>query len=565
MRPAALARIAMRHTLCLHTPETVSPLQEIRRKITCQSVSSSSLASATTAAASFSGRRHRQYPYSSLLPLPKMRLRRQAPVLAGVPNDGETEIVVARSSASAQELSEMAHDKLSWRRSTVGTVESEAVLSAWSEVEELSDRELGELTEEAYLLSHEVNTPEDPHRPVFHLMPTHGWLNDPNGPIYYKGRYHLFYQHLPGPCSEWAYGIVWGHASSKDLVHWRREHIALSPTPRSYDSAGCFSGCAVVDTNGSPTLLYTGVRLRSDESFPLPPENYDLQLPFIESQLAAVAVDRKLAVWRKLSQPVVELPPPQDELPLTGWRDPFILKPRTAGNESNEWVMLIGSGIKGVGGTVLLYRSAHLSYGWSYSGTLCTGDLRHGYMWECPLLVQLPPDADEFSSDVDTSSDRLDYMLCVSPDEPSNPTLYWIGHFDGEHFDLENADGPYALDLGNTLYAPNTMVGPKGRPLLWGWIQEVRLPSTQHSYAGCMTVPRVLSRSSDGRLMQRPAREVNCLRGREPMLNLDVVEVGDEQPVSLEGRLLRSLLRITRNFISDSFAFIFRTMLSCGP
>ena len=89
---------------------------------------------------------------------------------------------------------------------------------------------------------------------------------------------------------EWDFGIVWGHAVSRDLVHWEHLAQALLPTPGSTDADGCFSGCSVVDPDGTPTILYTGVRLRSNpECGPLPPSECDLNLPFIETQLVATA------------------------------------------------------------------------------------------------------------------------------------------------------------------------------------------------------------------------------------------------------------------------------------
>lgn len=98
-----------------------------------------------------------------------------------------------------------------------------------------------------------------------------------------------FYQHIVNGC-EWDFGIVWGHAVSSDLVHWEHLAHALLPTPGGTDADGCFSGCSVIDTDGTPTILYTGVRLRSNpECGPLPPAECDLNLPFIESQLVAIA------------------------------------------------------------------------------------------------------------------------------------------------------------------------------------------------------------------------------------------------------------------------------------
>jgi sucrose-6-phosphate hydrolase SacC (GH32 family) len=100
-----------------------------------------------------------------------------------------------------------------------------------------------------------------------------------------------FYQHLPTGC-EWDWGLVWGHAVSPDLVHWEHLPPALVPTPGKLDADGCFSGCCAIDTDGVPTILYTGVRLRSNQDCgPHPPTECDLNLPFIESQLIARCLD----------------------------------------------------------------------------------------------------------------------------------------------------------------------------------------------------------------------------------------------------------------------------------
>src|SRR5579864_7414390 len=96
----------------------------------------------------------------------------------------------------------------------------------------------------------------DPLRPQYHLIPSHNWMNDPNGPIYFGGRYHMFHQYNP-QAAVWG-NMNWAHASSPDMVHWQHGPIALSPTPGGPDSDGVFSGSAVLD-KGRPTVIYTGV------------------------------------------------------------------------------------------------------------------------------------------------------------------------------------------------------------------------------------------------------------------------------------------------------------------
>ena len=100
----------------------------------------------------------------------------------------------------------------------------------------------------------------DRQRPRYHFLPPANWLNDPNGLIQWRGRYHTFYQYNPnGPF----HGTIhWGHAISDDSVHWEHLPIALAPTPGGPDADGCWSGCAV-DHDGVPTLIYTGLAGRA--------------------------------------------------------------------------------------------------------------------------------------------------------------------------------------------------------------------------------------------------------------------------------------------------------------
>ena len=96
----------------------------------------------------------------------------------------------------------------------------------------------------------------DPHRPAYHFTPPAAWMNDINGSLFWKGRYHIFYQYNP----DGAYWnlIQWGHASSVDLVHWVHHPVALTPEADGPDRIGCFSGGALVSKEGVPTLIYYG-------------------------------------------------------------------------------------------------------------------------------------------------------------------------------------------------------------------------------------------------------------------------------------------------------------------
>ena len=97
----------------------------------------------------------------------------------------------------------------------------------------------------------------DPRRPQYHLMPARNWMNDPNGPIYWHGRYHMFCQYNPH-AAVWG-DMHWYHSVSPDMVHWEHLPMGLAPTPGGPDADGCFTGSAIVD-NGVATIIYTGIQ-----------------------------------------------------------------------------------------------------------------------------------------------------------------------------------------------------------------------------------------------------------------------------------------------------------------
>jgi len=416
----------------------------------------------------------------------------------------------------------------------------------------------------------EEKTPLD--RPSFHVAPRGGgWLNDPNGPLFYRGRWHMFYQYLPAS-AVWDFGLMWGHAVSDDMVHWKSLPPALVPTPGGLDQDGVFSGCAVIDEETDvPVILYTGVRLRaSPTAGELPSEEYDCKQPFIESQLAAWPADPDdpdLTHWVKAGEPMLALPP--HGMRLAAWRDPYVIStPSTSAD--GMYTMMVGSGVREKGGTALMYKSKHLTSGWAFHGKLADGCGGTGIAWECPVLAELP-DSDaprsaaampawappawlpraQAQAHADhgtrggaaagmqsaprplvwsalqpppatgTGGDPRRVLFCVSPDAPGNPTLYYIGAFDHKttRFDMESASGPFQLDLGDVLYAPNACVDPSGRTLLVAWQQERRASPRDHDFAGCLSAPRVLTveQPADGsgdapRLVQRPLPELNMLR-----------------------------------------------------
>jgi|CZKL01.1.fsa_nt_gi beta-fructofuranosidase len=325
-------------------------------------------------------------------------------------------------------------------------------------------------------------------RPEYHLMPQHNWMNDPNGPIWWKGQYHLFYQLNPH-ASVWG-DMHWGHAISGDMVHWRHEPIALAPTPGGADSEGCFSGSAVV-YEGKPTFIYTGVQNAPPDQVTIRDGSDKLR----ETQMLATAEDNALLHWKKLETPVIATPP--QGMKVTGFRDPCPWR------EADGWYLGVGSGERGKGGCVLLYRSQDLRH-WEYlhplasgkpNGKVAVNPCDSGEMWECPDFFPL--------------GDR--HCLFYSTE---GKVIWTTGHYDGSaHVYAASRQG--VLDHG-AFYAPKSFQAPDGRRILWGWIQETR-PEKEFGaagWAGAMALPRVLTVGQQGQLQIHPAAEVDHLRGR---------------------------------------------------
>jgi len=338
----------------------------------------------------------------------------------------------------------------------------------------------------------------DPNRPEYHFLAPHNWMNDPNGPIWWKGKYHLFYQVNPG-AAVWG-DMHWGHAVSADMVHWRHEAIALAPTPGGPDSEGCFTGSAVV-RDGVPTLIYTGIQKATAETATI----HDGGPLIRETQLLATAEDDSLGRWRKQAEPVIALPPAG--MKVTGFRDPCPW--REPDGWYDGWYMVVGSGERGKGGCALLYRSQDLRH-WEYLHPLATGKPNGltsanpndtGEMWECPDFFE------------------VDGQHCLLY-STEGKVLWQTGEYDRkEHRFHARRQG--LLDHG-AFYAPKSFRAPDGRRILWGWIQETR-PEKEFAaagWAGMMSLPRVLRIGARGQLEMGVAAEVEKLRGAEEKLQV---------------------------------------------
>ena len=206
-------------------------------------------------------------------------------------------------------------------------------------------------------------------RDNLHLKAPGNWINDPNGFIYYKGEYHLFYQYFPYG-TRWG-TMHWGHAVSKDLVNWEHRGLALYPS-RKEDRNGCFSGSAV-ESNGKMYLFYTGVRYEAvDPSDP----HLCLDDQFESSQLV-ISSDDGFSFDNEHGKKVI-IPPLCNpaEGDRTHTRDPKIWKGK------DGWYLILGSTVGREFGEVLIYHSTDLDK-WDYVSKTFKGP-EYGWMWECP-------------------------------------------------------------------------------------------------------------------------------------------------------------------------------------
>jgi beta-fructofuranosidase len=377
----------------------------------------------------------------------------------------------------------------------------------------------------------------DPRRPQFHLLPARNWMNDPNGPIYWKGKYHMFFQYNPH-AAVWG-DMHWAHAISPDMIHWRHLPVALAPTPGGPDSEGCFTGTCVV-RDGTPSLIYTGVQT-------VPADSVEATLRdghnnFKETQLYATSSDPELRTWTKRPTPVIPTPPPG--MKVTGFRDPA--PRREPALYPGGWLMAVGSGTKEHGGGVLLYQSPdlqnweylHIVAGGAKTGSETTNPVDSGDMWECPDLFPL----------------GSKHVLIYS----TQGKVFWkVGTLAAPDL-LFHEEQSGLLDYGS-FYAPKTQLDKQGNRILWGWIPETR-PEAEYSvsgWAGLMSLPRVLTIGPDARLRIAMAPETEKLRHKEQKLGLTPSKSGEKTLVSVQnlkdacGEILCQLKSVSEPFTLD--------------
>ncbi|MFW5998890.1 MAG: GH32 C-terminal domain-containing protein [Halanaerobiaceae bacterium] len=305
---------------------------------------------------------------------------------------------------------------------------------------------------------------QEKYRPQYHFTPEKNWINDPNGLVYYKGEYHLFYQYHPFSL-EWG-PMHWGHAVSEDLLHWEHQPIALYP-----DNLGTiYSGSIVVDKDDTSGFF-----------------NGDSGLVAIfthatgyKGQIQSIAYSKDRGrTWKKYEDnPVINNPGIED------FRDPKVFWHK----ETEKWIMVVA------GGQIRIYSSPDLK-NW-------TLESKNDIWTECPDLFKLPVEG----------TNKYKWIL------NAGGRSYYIGEFDGEKFTPETGELP--MNFGPDFYAAQSYSGipeSEGRRIMFNWMANwdtIRKAPT-YPWKGRMTLPYELGLKQypEGiRLVQKPVSELKNIR-----------------------------------------------------
>lgn len=346
-----------------------------------------------------------------------------------------------------------------------------------------------------------------PTRETYHFAPWKNWMNDPNGLCWFQGYYHMFYQCNPHG-QEWS-NMYWGHAVSRDLIHWTHLPIVLSPQDEILASpetmkGGAFSGCAVADEEEAFFYL-------TRHKGPLQDCN-----DTIEQQWMMRSSDMIHFTQEKC---VVESPPDGASF---DFRDPKVLK------IGEIWYMVLGSSMKGQG-AILLYESKDREH-WEYVHPLLIEEQNQIRCFECPDLMELDGKYLAVGAFMEHHDDCGRYQM----------SRYYVGNWQDRQFEKT---GEGWFDFGSNCYAMQSFEH-QGRRISIGWISDfydehVSCPGGAY---GSMTLPRQLHIRND-RLYMMPVEEIASLQG-------DILYQGGGENITIPkiaGNAYRAKVRFTEN------------------
>ena len=343
----------------------------------------------------------------------------------------------------------------------------------------------------------------DRQRPCYHFMPPAAWMNDLNGTLFWRGRYHIFYQF--NPHGAYWHRIQWGHASSADLVHWVHHPVVLVPDPQGPDHVGCFSGGALVSKEGVPTFIYYG----NPDGICLASSDDDLLLRWT----------------RHPANPVIPQPRAGDaDCGRYEVHDPCAW---LAGD--TYYAAVNRRQPRGGGDAAYLFKSQDLRR-WQFVDRFYESRREWtGAEEDCAVPDFFP------------LGERHMLLFCSH----LQGTQYYLGELRGERFHPE-IHGRMSWE-GGQLGGARTLLDGSGRRIFFDWVREIRGEERERAagWSGVMTLPRILGLAADGSLTIEPAPEVEQLRYRHRRRQQLAVADGAEPVVAgLAGDTMELALEI---------------------
>lgn len=332
-------------------------------------------------------------------------------------------------------------------------------------------------------------------KPQYHYRPKKGWINDPNGLVYFKGYYHVFYQHAPDYELPWKQPMHWGHARTKDFIEWEQLPIALYPD-REYDSNGCWSGTAIVKDDRL-YLFYASV--------------YGEE----KKQTVSIAYSNDGISFEKYQgNPVI------NGFPADG--GPDFRDPAVCCIDGRYYCVMATGNPESRTGRLLLYKSENL-FDWEYKGIMC--EWQNCKYTECPSFMQV--------------KDGL-FLLTASVN-PYDKTHYFsvmYGKFSDGRFEICHTS---EVDKGPDQYAGQVFKDHLGRCILISWMPGWKYRGYTKTDIGCMSIPREL-KLENREITAFPIKEVrHLLKKSDPALLRTedgfIIERKGREPVVYKGEI----------------------------
>jgi len=293
-------------------------------------------------------------------------------------------------------------------------------------------------------------------QPAWHYRPERNWINDPNGLTHFGGLYHMFYQYNPNG-DKWG-DIHWGHARSKDLLHWETMPTAMIPALEKGE-IHCFSGGCCKDETGRPHFFYTSVGKEKDGRDCTHGAQQWFAEPADDSLTRLIQTDEGA-----LTDAV------HGGMHVRDWRDPCVIR------YQGQYLMILGGCVE-ERGCILLYTSPDLR-NWTYRHILAQSEAADGKPWECPNI---------FIADGKVG---LIYSPCAEVHVKT-------GTLDADLRFHEERDEILDPAAWNGFYAPQVFADEQGRVILIAWMPEC--DNVPHKgWSGVMSLPRILHITADG-------------------------------------------------------------------